>query len=128
MGLLFERFWAAMPAGIKAKLAKLAGAMGMRAVPGLGNVMALINLGMDSAALIKELLRGDRDPTTIFLLCASVGVDIASLFPALNTIAAPLATALAMMQLLTGPGLIDGRFDDELLDLGDQRPPQRRAA
>jgi len=131
MGLLFERLWDALPNGIKQKLeqkvAKLAASMGMKAIPGLGNIMALANLGMDGAALVKELVSGSHDPTTLFLLCAQVGVDIASLFPGLNSIAAPLGTALAMMQLLTGPGLIDGNFDNELLDLREPQP-QRKAA
>ena len=131
MGRLFGRLWDALPDGIKRKLeqkvAKLAASMGMKAIPGLGNVMALANLGMDGAALVKELVSGNKDPTTLFLLCAQVGVDVASLFPGLNSIAAPLGTALAMMQLLTGPGLIDSNFDQELLDLSEPQP-QKKAA
>jgi hypothetical protein len=132
MGRLFGRLWDALPDGIKskleAKMAKLAANMGLKAIPGLGNVMALANLGMDGAALVKELMKGG-DPTNIMLLCAQVGVDVASLFPGHNSIAAPLGTALAMMQLLTGSGLIDGSFDQDLLDLREPQPqPRRRAA
>lgn len=131
MGRLFGRLWDALPDGIKskleAKMAKLAANMGLKAIPGLGNVMALANLGMDGAALVKELMSGGRDPTNLMLLCAQVGVDVASLFPGLNSIAAPLGTALAMMQLLTQSGLIDGSFDNELLDLREPQPQQKAA-
>jgi hypothetical protein len=131
---LMDRFWDALPSGVKhkleAKMAQMAASLGLRSVPFLGNLVNLANLGMDAAALVKEMLRDNPDATTLFLQSLQVGVDVAGLVPGLNTMTAPLAAAVAMMNLIGGPGLVGNRQDyqNELLDLREPGGPARRAA
>jgi hypothetical protein len=103
---LFGRFVDALPDRIKTRIAeeaaKFAARAGLQSIPLIGNVAS----GFSAVGSAKELWdvmnENPRDPVKVALAAGQLGLDVAGIFPGLNSITGPLKMVLGTATVIKG--------------------------
>jgi len=103
---LVGRFVDAMPQDLKEKIAKEAAKAGaknfLESVPLLGNIVSGIDAIGSAKDLIKDLGKDKKDWLQITLDGAQTALDVGSMVPGLNDLAAPLRQVVGTVKIVKG--------------------------
>ncbi|MBM7113033.1 hypothetical protein [Archangium primigenium] len=103
---MFGRFVDALPEKLKTKIAeesaKMAARAGLQSVPFIGNVVSGVS-AVGSAKDLWDAIQADpKDALDIALAAGQLGLDVAGVFPGLNSITGPLKVVLGTAKVVKG--------------------------
>jgi hypothetical protein len=106
MGRLALRFFEVLPNDLKAEIAEAAtkagAAIGLKSIPGIGNIISGVSAVFSTRDLIRVLQDKNADGLDKILAAAQVGLDVAGVVPGLNSFTGPAGLVLSMAKIIKG--------------------------
>ena len=106
LGRMFGRFVDALPEGLKDKITeastRFAARAGLKSVPILGNIASGVSAVGSAKDLWDAVHAQPKDALDIALKAGQLGLDVAGMFPGLNSITGPLQVVLGTAQVVKG--------------------------
>ena len=113
---MFGRFVDALPEKLKTKIAeasaKMAARAGLQSVPFIGNVISGVSAVGSAVDLWKAIQAEPKDALDIALAAGQLGLDVAGVFPGLNSITGPLQVVLGTAKVVKGASDLIGDMSE----------------
>ncbi|HEY8207603.1 MAG TPA: hypothetical protein VIG99_08990 [Myxococcaceae bacterium] len=103
MGRLAMRFFEVLPTQLKSEIAELAAKesarMGLKSIPAIGNIISGASAIFSGKDMIQTFMDPNKDTLDKILATAQFGLDVAGVFPAVNTFTGPAGLVLQMARM-----------------------------
>ncbi|OJH41302.1 hypothetical protein [Cystobacter ferrugineus] len=113
---MFGRFVDALPGELKERIAteaaKFGAKAGLRSVPLLGNIVNGVSAIGSAKDLVDAIKAEPKDALNIALAAGQLGLDVAGVFPGLNSITGPLQAILGTARVVKGASDLIGDINE----------------
>ncbi|HZN91065.1 MAG TPA: hypothetical protein VFB81_00100, partial [Myxococcales bacterium] len=103
MGRLALRFFEVLPNELKSEIAELvskeSARFGLKSVPAIGNIISGVSAVFSGKEMVETFLDKSKDPLDKILATAQFGLDVAGVFPAVNSFTGPAGLILQMAKM-----------------------------
>src|SRR5439155_2060952 len=127
MGRLAMRFFEVLPTQLKSEIAELAakeGArFGLKSIPAIGNIISGVSAVFTGKQLWDTFRDGSKDALDKILATAQFGLDVAGVFPAVNSFTGPAGLVLQMAKMIKGGADIIRDFHKYQTSMADLTVP-----
>jgi len=103
MGRLAMRFFEVLPTQLKSEIAELAAKesarMGLKSIPAIGNIISGVSAVFSGKDMVQTFMDPNKDTLDKVLATAQFGLDVAGVFPAVNSFTGPAGLVLQMARM-----------------------------
>jgi len=103
MGRLAMRFFEVLPTQLKSEIAELAAKesarAGLKSIPAIGNIISGVSAVFSGKDMVQTFMDPNKDTLDKVLATAQFGLDVAGVFPAVNSFTGPAGIVLQMARM-----------------------------
>ena len=97
------RFFEVLPTQLKSEIAELAtkeaGRVGLKSIPAIGNIISGVSAVFSGKDMVQTFMDPNKDTLDKVLATAQFGLDVAGVFPAVNSFTGPAGLVLQMARM-----------------------------